>query len=463
MPIRFLLNGKPQEIEGADPHTTVLAWLRQQGLTASKEGCAEGECGACAVAWVRSNAAGQSTYQSVNSCLLLLAACDGQELWTAEGLGQTPQLHPVQEAMLAGGSQCGYCTPGFVVSLFAEYHRPQREGFDLEALGGNLCRCTGYRPIRDAALGLGQPLAQDPFQKRLDHAAPHFGSLDYRANQRRFLRPTSLGELFGLLQEHPQAKLIAGGTDVVVEVNLRHQRWDTLVSLEAIPELQTLSWTDKYLEIGAAVPLSHLEEALQGRLPLLEQLFPLYASRLLRHRATLGGNLVTASPIGDSSPALLALGARVRLSSSKSERVLSLAEFFRAFRQTALKSGEVLRSVLIPLPLPQIQRFYKVAKRGRDDISTVAMAIGLDVDDKGSIGQVRIGLGGVAPTPTRAFQTEAEIEGLPFNRSTLQLAARMIQSEFKPISDHRGSAEYRKAMLGRLLERFYQQTHEVIS
>ncbi len=461
--INFWLNGRKVQVAGVDPHTTVLSWLRQQGLTGSKEGCAEGECGACAVLLVRPDGSG-SRLEAVNGCLLLLPSLAGQEVWTVEGLAQGKALHPVQEAMLQGGSQCGYCTPGFVVSMAAEYYRKGREQFDLEALSGNLCRCTGYRPIQDAAYSLGQPAPQDPLAQRLAQPAQVVESLEYspKAPQpQRFYRPVSLNELFQIQAQHPSAKLVAGGTDWVVEVNQRFARAPVQIDLGHIPELQTLSWTDEYVEIGAGVTLSEAERWLQGRIPLLAEWFPLFASRLIRNRATLGGNLGTASPIGDSPPVLLALGASVVLVSAEGERVVELEHFFTGYRQTVLQPGELIKAVRIPLPLLPESRFYKVSKRPMDDISTVAMGIALRRTSNGVVGAIRIGLGGVAATPVRAYQTEAVLLGQRWDESSLRKAVQVLKAEFKPIDDHRGSAAYRTAMLGNLLWKFYTETQEV--
>lgn len=461
--IGFWLNGQKVQVAGVDPHTTVLSWLRQQGLTGSKEGCAEGECGACAVLLVRPDASG-SRLEAVNGCLMLLPSLAGQEVWTVEGLAQGQTLHPVQEAMLQGGSQCGYCTPGFVVSMAAEYYRKGREQFDLEALSGNLCRCTGYRPIKDAAYSLGQPAPQDPLLQRLTQPMRAVESLEYspKAPQpQRFYRPVSLIELFQIQAQHPSAKLVAGGTDWVVEVNQRFARAAVQIDLSHLPELQTLSWTDEYVEIGAGVTLSEAERWLQGRIPLLAEWFPLFASRLIRNRATLGGNLGTASPIGDSPPVLLALGASLVLVSALGERVVELEHFFTGYRQTALQPGELIKAVRIPLPLLPESRFYKVCKRPMDDISTVAMGIALRRTSTGVVEAIRIGLGGVAARPVRAYQTEAVLLGQRWDESSLRKAAQVLKAEFKPIDDHRGSAAYRTAMLGSLLWKFYTETQEV--
>ena len=339
------------------------------------------------------------------------------------------------------------------MSLFCEYHRPDRVGaINLEALCGNLCRCTGYRPIAEGALALGMPQVS-AFTARLEQPAQPMLALEYAHHGRRLTRPSSLSELFETLNTDESVKLIAGGTDVLCEVNIRHARFEHLVSLDGIPELQRLLWTDDALEIGAGVSISKLESALGDHLPLLAELFPLYASRLIRNRATLGGNLVTASPIGDSSPVLLALGASVRLESARGARTLPLEEFFTGFRRTALEIGEIVTAIVIPTQTATHQRFYKIAKRGRDDISTVSVAIALEVRG-GVIAGAKLGLGGVAATPARAFKTEAFLIGKHLETGTMRAAGRILESEFTPLSDHRGSAAYRSAMLGHTLERF---------
>jgi xanthine dehydrogenase small subunit len=467
----FKLNGSEVQVEGLEPHTTLLSYLRQGGLTGSKEGCAEGECGACAVLLLRPDQQG-SRLEAVNGCLVLLPSIAGQEIWTVEGLAQEGELHPAQKAMLQGGSQCGYCTPGFVVSMAAEYYRKDRQGFDLEALSGNLCRCTGYRPIKDAADSLGKPAADDLLARRLQHPAPIAGSVEYEptllgargplSQNPKFYRPVTLPELFGIMAEHPTAKLVAGGTDWVVEVNQRFSRSQVQIDIDRIEALKTLHWTNHHVEIGAGITLSEAERWLHGRVPLLHQWFPLFASRLIRNRATLGGNIGTASPIGDSPPVLLALGAELVLTSPWGERRIALEQFFQGYRQTALQAGEIIKSVRIPLPLAPLAGFYKVAKRPMDDISTVAAGFALELEE-GAVKSIRIGLGGVAATPVRAYRTEAALIGKPWDARTVQSAAAVARGEFEPIDDHRGSAAYRSAMLGSLLEKFFAQTLGVMA
>ncbi|WP_216329039.1 xanthine dehydrogenase small subunit [Deinococcus aestuarii] len=464
--IILTVNGVPREARGVQPHTTLLNWLRDQGLTGSKEGCAEGECGACAVLVARPAKDGGTRLESVNSCLVLLAALNGQEVVTAEGLGTPGCLHPVQrELAVRGGSQCGYCTPGFVVSMAAEYYREDRPAtdFDIHALSGNLCRCTGYRPIQDAALALGAPAQEDAFARRREHPAPVPQATHLSTPDGEFWRPTGLAQALGLLAAHPGAVLLAGGTDWAVDVNLRHSRAATTIALDGLPELRTLEWTTAHVEIGAALSLSEVERRLAGRVPLMDELFPLFASRLIRNSATLGGNLGTASPIGDSLPVLLALDAGVVLASRAGEREVPLSEYFTGYRRTRREPGELIRAVRIPLPLAPVTGFSKIAKRRFDDISSVAVAIALDLDGD-VVRSVRIGLGGVAATPLRAWATEEALTGQPWNERTVREAARVLREEGTPLDDLRASAAYRAAMLEQALLKFsFEKTGQEVT
>ncbi len=458
--LRFKLNGHDVDATGADPNTTLLAWLRQRGMTGTKEGCAEGECGACAVVLLRSDADGRARYEPVNSCLLLLASAAGQEIVTVEGVANGA-LHPVQDAMVRlGGSQCGYCTPGFVMSLFAEFYREGRAegGFDPESIAGNLCRCTGYRPIRDAGRSLPMVDARDPCAARLSEPAPAPSGVRYESASRRFFRPTSLSEALEVLAQHPDARIVAGGTDLVVEMNQRHARFETILSLEAVSELRALEDRDDALIVGAAVTLSELERRVHGQLPMMSELLPLFSSRLIRNRATLGGNLATASPIGDSPPVLLALGAEVTLASRAGERTVPLDAFFRGYRKTAMEPGELLVSVRIPKPFPSIGRFYKVSKRRHDDISTVAAAFALDLDASGVVTEARLAYGGVAATPVRARAAEDALRGKKWSAAAVSDAKAALEGAFTPMSDQRGSAGYRAAMVSRLMDKLWAET-----
>ena len=466
------VNGEPRPLAGVPVHTTLLDFLRAQGLTGAKEGCAEGECGACAVLVARpectvDGSAPRSRWVALNACLAPAAAFDGQEVVTSEGLGTPDRLHPVQREMAErGGSQCGYCTPGFVCSMAAEYYRPGRTldraeddgarpatGFDLDALGGNLCRCTGYRPIRDAALALGVPDLRDPLAARLGRAAPDGAGTVVTASDGLFRRPNDLDEALAVLADDTDATVVAGSTDWGVEVNLRGRRASSLLAVDRLEELRRVDLTDEALTVGAALTLTELEVLLAGRVPLLDDLWPQFASRLIRNTATLGGNLATASPVGDTSPALLALEATLLITSVRGEREVAIADFFTGYRRTLREPDELIRAVRIPLPPSRVAGFHKVAKRRADDISGVAVAFAVEPAD-GLVARARIGLGGVAETPLRALATEAALEGRPWTADTVRLAADVLAAEGTPIDDVRASAAYRRAMLRNALLKF---------
>ena len=498
------VNGQPRELGEVGGHVTLLEWLRDTGFTGCKEGCAEGECGACAVLVARPD--GDATrWTAINACLVPAAGLDRQEVVTAEGIGQPGRLHPVQQEMAnRGGSQCGYCTPGFICSMASEFYRRDRRpmhpgraaeaepgsdgaaaersmtnngsdptapgnapdhehgpnGFDLHALSGNLCRCTGYRPIRDAAYALGAPDAADPLLTRIDRPAPAPAATDVTSSQGRFRRPAGLAETLEVLAANPDARLVAGSTDWGVELNIRHSRAELTLGIDRLPELRTLVIGPESIDIGAALTLSEIENALAGRIPLLAQLFPQFASRLIRNGATLGGNLGTGSPVGDSPPALLALDASLVLASSSGERQVSLSGYFTGYRQTLKRPDELIKVIRIPLQVAPISAFHKIAKRRFDDISSVAIGFALRLtgeSDAPVVGDIKIGLGGVAAIPLRAAATEEFLIGKAWNRWNVSRAAEVLNRETTPISDHRGSAAYRTAMLGASLRKFYTQ------
>ncbi|MBO9624922.1 MAG: FAD binding domain-containing protein [Microbacterium sp.] len=481
------VNGERRSLAETATHTTALDWLRGSGLSGSKEGCAEGECGACAMLLATPTADGGTAWTPVNACLVPVYALDGQEVVTAEGLGDPEHLHPVQEKLAeAGGSQCGYCTPGFACSMAGEFYRADRtpravpaessdvssrsarstttecpehgpNGFDLHALSGNLCRCTGYRPIRDAAYSLGSPDDADPLQQRLARPAPDAVATDVEVGGSRFVRPATLDEALRLLRDEPDALLVAGSTDWGVEVNIRGRRAPLVVAIEQLDELRGLSVADDVIEIGAALSLSEAERGLDGAVPLLAELFPQFASRLIRNRGTFGGNLGTGSPIGDTPPALLALGARLVLASADGEREVELSDYFTGYRQTVRRPGELIKAVRIPRPLAAVTAFHKIAKRRFDDISSVAVAFALDIDG-GVVTSARIGLGGVAATPLRARATEEALIGRPWDIATVRAASEVLGGEGTPMSDHRASADYRSLMLNTALLKLYSRT-----
>jgi xanthine dehydrogenase small subunit len=481
----LVVNGTTRELGEVGGHVTLLEWLRADGLTGCKEGCAEGECGACAVLVSRPDGPDRTRWVAINACLVPAAAFDQQEVVTAEGLGRPGQLHPVQREMAdRGGSQCGYCTPGFVCSMAAEYYRPGRRaagpaglarlngsgaadhergpnGFDLHALSGNLCRCTGYRPIRDAAYALGQPEAADPFQARMASPAPAAAATTTSSAQGDYVRPASLRAALELLAARPDARVVAGSTDWGVELNIRHARAALTVGVERLEELREFSFGPDRIELGAALSLSEIESRLDGRVPLLSDLFPQFASRLIRNGATLGGNLGTASPIGDAAPALLALDATLVLASvtdeGEVEREVLLADYFTGYRECVRRPDELITTIRIPLPLAPVTAFHKICKRRFDDISSVAVAYALALDVDGRVASVRIGLGGVAATPLRATAAEDALRGRPWTLETVAAAADELARAGTPMSDHRASDRYRIAMLRNSLLKFYAE------
>lgn len=463
------VNGSARALDVDGGGISALDWLRSQGLTGAKEGCAEGECGACSVLVARPDEARGTRWTAINACLIPAAALDGAEVVTAEGLGSPTELHPVQHEMaMRGGSQCGYCTPGFVCSMAAEYYRPGRgkddaghgqcgpNGFDIHSLSGNLCRCTGYRPIQDAAFALGQPPEDDPLAARRHEAAPS-PRRTILEGEHAFVRPSDLTEALEALGSTEGALPVAGATDWGVEANIRHRRVPLLVAIDQLAELRDLTITTEQIEIGAALTLSEIERRLAGTVPLLDELIPQFASRLIRNGATLGGNIGTGSPIGDAAPVLLALGAGVVLTSLRGDREVPLTEYFIGYRESVRTAGELIRAIRIPLPLLPRSRFLKVAKRRFDDISSVAVAIAADLDG-GTVNEVRIGLGGVAATPLRATGTEAALRGRPWDAGTAAAAAAVLAQEGTPMDDHRASARYRAVMLEQSLLRFYDAT-----
>jgi xanthine dehydrogenase small subunit len=479
-----VVNGRARELGEVGGHVTLLEWLRADGLTGCKEGCAEGECGACAVLVARPDGPGRTRWVAINACLVPAAAFDQQEVVTAEGLGRPGQLHPVQREMAErGGSQCGYCTPGFICSMAAEYYRPDRRpagpgrlngsappmaarhdqgpnGFDLHALSGNLCRCTGYRPIRDAAYALDQPESGDPFLTRLTRPAPAPAATRTSSSQGSYVRPADLAEALELLAVHPDARLVAGSTDWGVELNLRHARAALSIGIDRLEELREFSFGPDRIDLGAALSLSEIESRLNGsgfRVPLLADLFPQFASRLIRNGATLGGNLGTASPIGDALPVLLALDASLVLASATGEREVLLADYFIGYRQSVRRPGELIKTIRLPLPLAPVTAFHKIAKRRFDDISSVAVAYALALDDEARVASVRIGLGGVAATPLRAMAAEEALRGQPWTRETVTAAAEDLARVGTPMSDHRASERYRIAMLRNSLLKFHAE------
>jgi xanthine dehydrogenase large subunit len=353
----FELNGKRQTVRGLSTNLTLLQYLRNEGLTGAKEGCAEGDCGACSVAIVEFSAEGKPVYRAINSCLIPVLALAGRSVITVEGLAsEREKLHPVQQAMVERhGSQCGFCTPGIVMSLFEAYHRKdlQREWQVDDQLSGNLCRCTGYRPIREAALALLASRNQTVGHTSIN-SEPAQSSVEYEYDSQLFFCPTNLKSLLERVRDYPEAKLLAGGTELGLAITKKFQTFPVLISIERVPELRTIECVGGEWRIGAAATLTDIWDRLGATFPALGEMFRWFGSRQIRNRATLGGNLVTASPIGDAAPVLLGLDAELIIASLAGERRIPLDEFFIGYRKTALREGEILKEIILPRADPDL-------------------------------------------------------------------------------------------------------------
>jgi xanthine dehydrogenase molybdopterin binding subunit/xanthine dehydrogenase small subunit len=472
--VSFVLDGASVTVTGEPARRTLLDWLRKTGRTGTKEGCAEGDCGACTVALVERRVDGSPTYRAINACLALLPMLEGREVVTVEGLvderGPREGLHPVQRALVEKmGSQCGYCTPGFAVSMFEAYYRDDvREPWQLaDQLQGNLCRCTGYRPIREALSDAVRERDErrargerDRFHLRLlesPSARAPLPELAFEAGGERFDRPTTLAELLALRAAHPEATLVAGATELAVEINKKAKRFAHLISTEGVAELRVSSASPDELSLGGATTLTELEELLGDDLPMLRKMLHVFASRQIRHRATVAGNLVTASPIGDLAPVLLALSSWIELSSVRGTRRLALDELFLGYRKTALAPDEVVTRIGVPRrPAAGLRRIcdsYKVSKRRELDISIVAAAFVVDVDDANVVRHARLAYGGVAATPARATEAEALLVGRRFERAKLEPVLAALERAFTPLSDVRAGADYRRGLVRSLFEK----------
>ncbi|MEX0975505.1 MAG: xanthine dehydrogenase small subunit [Woeseia sp.] len=489
--VRFVLDGEIVAIDNPDPTRTVLQYLREDlRRIGTKEGCAEGDCGACTVALAEVDRSGaRLQIRAINSCIQFLATLDGKELITVESLrGSDGSLHPVQQAMVdCHGSQCGFCTPGFVMSMFVLFKnnaRPTRRDID-DALAGNLCRCTGYSPIIKAATDMYALAARRTGQQSwlLAPCAPgnicgsderarkdrlvsiaHDETLEVAWRGRRFIAPRTLADLAESLRDHPQATLLAGGTDVGLWVTKELREIETLIYTGAVLELREITTSKTHLEIGAAVPLTDAMPAILAHWPDLEELLLRFASPPIRNAGTLGGNVANGSPIGDSMPALLALDASLVLTKFRdsdpglSQRSLSLKDFYIDYRNTAREPGEVLERIRLPLPVASSQlRSFKVSKRFDQDISAVCGAYYLELDGN-RVAVARLAYGGMAAIPKRAEACEQALIGREWNVDSVHQAMSALEEDFSPVSDMRASARYRRAVARNLLMRFYLET-----
>lgn len=473
--IRFLQNGVPREIAGADPNRTVLQWLREdERRTGTKEGCAEGDCGACTVVLGEPDGSGLR-YRAVNACILFLPMLDGKDLITVEDLAdKTGALHPVQQAMVdLHGSQCGFCTPGFVMSILAHMlgGGAAERGAINDAIAGNLCRCTGYRPIIDAAMAALGTKGKDRFARRAKTTLAALRKIRRRemlvldgtgvsGQKRKYFAPVTSDELADVLTGHKDATIVAGGTDVGLWVTKLHRDLDVLVATGGVRDLAGMAVEKGVLSVGAAVRLTDAMDRLGGMSPSFGELMRRFASVQIRNSGTLVGNVANGSPIGDTMPALLALGATVTLRRGTQTRELALEDFYLGYQKTALAPGEFVARVNIPLPDAGVDfRTWKISKRFDQDISAVCAAFAVRVVD-GKVASARIGMGGVAAIPVRAPKAEAALTGKPWTLATVLAASRAMEQDFQPLTDMRASAAYRMTVAKNLLRKFYFEIAE---
>lgn len=462
--IKFLLNQELRVEQNIDPNTTVLNYLRSSAAkTGTKEGCASGDCGACTVV-LGELIDDRIQYRSINSCLTFVSALHGKQLITVEDLKDGDKMHPAQQAMVdCHGSQCGFCTPGFVMSMFAlgkNVAKPEKEDIH-EALAGNLCRCTGYRPIVDAAHAMYEDAAEDRFDREAEQTIAKLRKLQTEDapqlsdGQKFAFNPRTVEELAGLYEKYPTARLVAGGTDLALEVTQFHREIEQLIYVGDIADMKKVERFDDRIELGSAASLTSCYQLLTDEYPDFGSLLHRFASLQIRNQGTLGGNIGNASPIGDSPPALIALDAQVVLRKGSETRTVALEDYFIDYKVTAQQESEFIEKVIVPRAQGNRQfRSYKISKRIDDDISAVLGCFNLEIND-GRISDARVAFGGMAAIPMRASRCEAVLNGAKWNRATFEQAKQALAEDFKPISDFRASKEYRLLAATNLLTRYF--------
>ncbi|WP_370630518.1 xanthine dehydrogenase small subunit [Moritella sp. 24] len=454
------------QVSDLSPNTTVLNFLRQEeAKKGTKEGCASGDCGACTVV-LGDVVDGRIRYTSVNACITFVSALHGKQLITVEDLkSKDGSLHQVQQALVDfNGTQCGYCTPGFVMSMFAlSKNTPSADKHAIfEALAGNLCRCTGYRSIIDSALSLAeQPHVVDAFERLEAETVAKLNTIERSGTQvligdgQQAYSPDNIADLAALLVKHPDARIVAGGTDLALEVTQFHRPINTLISVGHVAEMKDISVTDTHIEIGAARSLTDSYGTLALYFPDFGDLLHRFASLQVRNQGTIGGNIGNASPIGDTPPALIALNAQVELRCGNAVRLMDLEDYFVGYKVTAQKAAEFITKIIIPLPTEdQVFRTYKLSKRIDDDISAVLGAFNITLKNN-VVMDVRLAFGGMSATPMRAQHAEQILLGARWEYESVDAAMQALAKDFSPLSDFRASKEYRSLAAKNLLKKFY--------
>jgi xanthine dehydrogenase small subunit len=470
--LRFILNGRDVALSDVAPDQTLLDWLRlSRSLKGTKEGCAEGDCGACTVLVGRLTPSGGLVYEGVNACIRFLGSLDGCHVVTVEHLaGSEEKLHPVQQALVDyHGSQCGFCTPGFVMSLYALWmENPTPSDQDIEtALQGNLCRCTGYEPILRAARAISgyagtdkDPLIAERADMVARLAALRDGArVEIGEGKNRFVVPASLDDFAAVLEASPTATVVAGSTDVGLWVTKQMRDISPVVFIAGLDELKTLAVKDGTITIGAGVTYTEALETLSQHIPALGPLITRIGGQQVRNMGTIGGNIANGSPIGDTPPALIALGSTLTLRKGAERRTISLEDFFIAYGKQDRQPGELVEAVHVPVPAAS-EKFavYKVTKRRDEDITATLGAFRLSLAADGTVAAITIAYGGMAATPKRASTVEKALVGQPWNEATVEAAMEKYAEDYAPLTDMRATAEYRALVARNLLLRFYMET-----
>ena len=463
--IRFLHGNTVIELSDEDPRMTVLHWLREvRQMTGTKQGCGAGDCGACTVVIGRVRA-GKMYYHTASSCLLMLHQLEGGQLLTIENLACGKSLHPVQQLLVKHhASQCGFCSPGMAMSLFGLQKSATGDSLrNIERhLAGNLCRCTGYRPLVLAAAAATRLRKPDQFSREAPQTAARLAALKSSrggpdTREDNCLLPQTLPELVALYRQYPDARLVAGGTDLALDMARQHLPAPRLIALHQVGELAGVTLRGREVCIGATTPISDIQYALRPHLPAVAQILDRFASEQIRHQATPGGSLANASPVGDIAPILMALGATLELHSYRGSRQIPVSDFFTAWRRTVLQDGEFIAAIRFDLPAAnQALLLRKITRRQDDDIATLFAAFWLHMEDARVV-NARLAFGGMAATPVRARHTEQQLNGHLLTPLLIRQAIAGLAEDLQPIDDVRASGAYRLAVAGNLLRHFLRQ------
>ena len=463
--IQFIYNNQICSIENPDPNKTVLDYVRNDlKKNGTKEGCAEGGCGACTVVLGELNNS-KLVYKSINSCISFLPSINGKHLILVEDLmSKKNELHPIQEAMVKfHGSQCGFCTPGFIMSLFAMYKNFKKFDDEIieETLSGNLCRCTGYRPIIDAAKSLNNKRDNDHFKKDQTKIISLLKKINNNEveifhKNKKYFSPKSLNNLKKIIKKNPHSYFLSGGTDLSLEVTKLRGEIKSIISLNSVKELKFVKKNKNYIEVGAGVSLYNFQNIIKSYYLDFYNILKRYGSVQIRNVGTVSGNIATASPIGDTLPLLLSLDTVIKIQTKNTLKIIPLDQFFISYRKTKLKKGDFVYSVKIPINKKNYFKAYKISKRFDDDISTVCASFNLLIK-KNKIVKAKIAYGGMSEIPKRATSIEKILDNSIFSKELFLKAQNLIKDDFSPIDDMRAGRNYRIEIAKNLLMKFFYE------